>query len=1166
MQNAFYGPPFFQRQTVIKAMRIMNFTAILLLAICLQVSATGHSQSITLHVKNAPLDEVFRKIKKQTGYTFVYTETMLKESKAINLEIKNTSLPEALAICFTDQPFTYVIIDKTVILQPKEENQKNINRTSDLPPPVEIRGRVVDKGGNPLQGASVLVAGTKNGTTTNSDGRFTLSVPNGKNIILEISSVGYQTKMVNVDNQGEINVTLEENVAGLNDVVVVGYGTQKKANLTGAVASISSEALENKPLPNVGEVLRGVSPNLNINLGAYGAEPGASLGFNIRGVGSISGNSAPLILVDGVEMDINTLDPGTIESVSVLKDASASAIYGSRAPFGVVLITTKKGKKNEGVVIQYNNNLVFGQSIGIPHMENSLIFATVYNQAAVNAGSPPQYPDEQMERIRGFIEGTYTTEYDPNKPTASVFDGRRIGNASYDWPHILFKDHKFDQRHNIAVSGGSDKSQYYVSLGYFNQDGFYGVGYDDYKRYDVLANLSTQATKWLKFNLSSKYSNTSTDYPIGITTVERRYIGNSLFSFGPIQPRYNINGSEANPLMRYLEGSGRDKTNINNLLVTAGAEIEPVKGWKTNFSYNYSIAETNEGKVSLPVMVELGNGKFGNIGKPNSAYESTLSHSPYSLANVVTSYERKLGNHYLKLLAGYEQEKKSFTSLYGRKESLISESVPSITTALGAATLKDSKYEWATQGVFGRFNYNYKEKYLLEFSARYNGSSRFAPDSRWGFFPSASAGYQISRENFWDAIEPYINQLKIRGSYGSLGNQNVANYLYIPTVTVNPETPWIINSARPPYALTPNILSENLTWETITMANIGIDASFLRNRLSLTLDVFDRKTTNMFGPQATLPYTLGTGTPTANNASLSTKGFELILNWNDRIGSDFSYNAQISIGDNKSKILKYRNESGFIDDWYNGKEVGEIWGFVTDGLIQTPDEKIPDQTALYPNWGPGDMKYIDLNGDGRITEGVRTLADHGDLKVIGNSTPRYNIGIAAGFNWKGLDFNMNWSGSLQQDYLPGFGVNTFWGLTNSWANSAVFTGAPVLDYWRPADETNILGPNTDAYFPKPYFSNETLKNREPQTRYILNAAYLRLRNIQLGYTLPANISQKAAIRRARIFVSGGNLVTIKSLPKDVDPEQTIVGEEGYNNNGSFYPMSATLTVGVNLTF
>ncbi len=1145
----------------------MKLTTALILLNFLQVSATGFTQNVTLSMRNAPLEKVFKEIQKQTGYHFLYTYELLEQAGKVDVKVKDVTLPDALQLCLESTPLTYSIIENTVVIKKREMNKIPENfLQNEIPLVHNVSGRVTDEKGIPLQGVSVLVKGTQVGTSTDVNGVFKIAIPDNASYILVFSFVGMDTKEVSVKDRTNVQVIMNPVTAALTDVVVVGYGTQKKANLTGAVSSISSEVLENKPLPNVGEVLRGVSPNLNINLGAYGAEPGASLSFNIRGLGSISGNSAPLILVDGVEMNINNLDPGTIESISVLKDASASAIYGSRAPFGVVLITTKKGKKNEGVQIQYNNNMIVGKSIGIPHMENSLVFATVYNQAAINAGSPPQYPNEQMERIKGFMEGTYKTEFDPANPTTSVFTGRRIGNGNWDWPHILFKDYKFDQRHNVAVSGGGDKSQYYVSLGYFDQNGFYGYGYDDYKRYDLLANLSTQVSKWLKFNLSTKYANTHTDYPIGITTVERRYIGNSLFSFGPIQPRYNPDGSEANPLVRYLESSGRDKTAVNDLLVSIGGEMEPIKGWKTSLSYNYNITEMNEGKVSLPVMVALGNGTLGNIGKPNSAFESTLSHSPYSLANLVTSYERGLGDHYVKVLAGYEQEQRVFTSLYGRKENLISEAVPSISTALGVSTLTDSRYDWATQGIFGRINYNFKEKYLLELSARYNGSSRFEPDSRWGFFPSASAGYQISKESFWQAIEPYINHLKIRGSYGSLGNQNVANYLYIPTIGVNPETAWIIGNARPPYALTPSIISDNLTWETITMTNIGIDAGFLDNRLGLTFDVYNRKTTDMFGPQATLPYTLGTGTPTANNASLSTKGFELILNWQDRIGSDFSYNAQVSIGDSRSKILQYRNESGFIDNWYNGKEVGEIWGFITDGIIQTTDEKMPDQTALYPKWGPGDMKYVDINGDTKITEGNRTLTDHGDLRIIGNTTPRYNIGIAAGFNWKKFDFNMNWSGSLKQDYLPGFGVNTFWGLTNSWANSAVFKGAPVLDYWRPADESNILGSNTNAYFPKPYFSNETLKNRQPQSKYVLNAAYLRLRNIQVGYTLSENVSRKVAVQKARIFISSGNLITIKNLPKDVDPEQTIIGEEGYNNNGSFYPMATTFTVGVNLTF
>lgn len=1150
-------------------LRIMRLTVLLLLTTVLHVAAKGYSQKVTIREDNISLEQLFEKLKVQTGYKFFYADEVLARASPVKVNVVNGDLKEVLDSTLKGQRLEYTISERTVIVRKQRgvrERETNIHQSPITEPPAEVHGKVVDALGQPLQNVSVVISGSAVGVVTSADGSFSLTVPEGKTVVLEVSSVGYQTRRINLGKQTNLTITLETATTDLSDIVVVGYGTQKKANLTGAVASISGDALENKPLPNVGEVLRGASPNLNITLGAYGAEPGSTLGFNIRGTGSISGNSAPLILVDGVEMDINNLDPGTIESISVLKDASSSAIYGSRAPFGVILITTKKGKKGDRVSIQYNNNLILGKSIGIPHMENSLIFATVYNQAAMNAGSPPQYPDEQMERIKGWLAGTYKTEYDPDRPTASVFEGRRIGNASYDWPHILFKDYKFDQRHNIAVSGGTSRSQYYISLGYFDQDGFYGVGYDEYKRYDLLTNLSTQATPWLKFNLSTKYANTHTDYPIGITTVERRYIGNSLFSFGPIQPRYNINGSEANPLIRYLEGSGRDKTSANDLLASLGVEIEPVRGWKTNISYNYNITEANQGKVSIPVWVELGNGKLGNIGKPNSAFEATLSRSAYSLANLVTSYERSLGGHYFKVLLGYEQEEKAFTSLYGRKESLISESVPAINTALGASTLSDARSDWATQGIFGRLNYNYKEKYLLEVSARYNGSSRFDPDSRWGFFPSASVGYQISNEDFWQSVESVINRLKLRASYGSLGNQNVANYLYIPTINVLPETPWIIGAARPPYATTPSIISENLTWETITMANFGVDATFLDNRLGLVFDVYNRKTTDMFGPQTTLPYTLGTGTPTANNASLTTKGFELILDWHDRIGSEFSYNAQLSLGDSKSKILQYRNESGFIDNWYNGKNIGEIWGFVTDRIIQNADEKIPDQSALYPNWGPGDIAYVDLTGDGKVTEGTRTLNDHGDLIIIGNSTPRYNIGIAAGFNYRGLDFTMNWSGNLKRDYLPGYTVNTFWGLTNSWANSAVFKGSPVLDYWRPGDETNILGPNTNAYFPKPYFSNETLKNRKAQSKYVLNAAFFRLRNIQLGYTLPKNISQKVALQKARIFISGGNLITIKRLPKDIDPEQTIVGEKGYNNNGSFYPMSASLTMGVNLTF
>jgi TonB-linked SusC/RagA family outer membrane protein len=1029
---------------------------------------------------------------------------------------------------------------------------------------ITVAGKVTDANGQSLPGVNVLVKGTSIGTVTDVNGSYTINVPN-ENSVLVFSFIGYISQEISVNGRTEINVNMAEDVQNLEEVVVVGYGTQKKMNLTGSVESISGEELANRPLPNVGAALSGLSPNLNINLsGGLGGEPGATRSWNIRGMGSINGNTSPLILVDGVEMDINNLDPQNIESVSVLKDASASAIYGARAPFGVVLITTKNGSKDGGVSIQYNTNLAIGTKMGLPHMEDALVYATAYNQASINAGSPPFFSDEHVERIKGFMDGSFPYEYDPENPPNSIWAGRRVGNANYDYTHILLKKYKYDLKHNINVSGGSDKTQYYVSLGFFDEDGFYAYGYDDYKRYDILANLNTEVTDWLRFGLSTKYANSTTDFPMGITTVDRDYfIDKSMFFFAPNTPMYNIDGTIANPLVRYLESSGRRKTTENDLLLSLKAELEPVKGWKTNISYNYNIGTTTGEANPKPIWVDLGIGGLGNVGKALASYESSFTHSPYSLFNVRTSYENTFGDHYFKLMTGYEQEEKFYSRLSATASNLITEEIPSIVTALGAATVEDNKWDWATQGIFGRFNYNFKQKYLLEFSARYNGSSRFPAETRWGFFPSASAGYVLSQESFWSPLEQYINSFKLRASYGELGNQNVSNYLYIPSVGVRSEAPWIIGGERPPYvAGAPALISDGLTWETITTANFGIDAGFLENRLELNLDLFNRKTTNMFGPQETLPYPLGASTPRANNASLETKGFELVFRWRDRLSNDFSYNAQVSLGDNKSTILEYRNENGLINTWYEGKEVGEIWGFVSDGLIQKEEEEMPDQSALHPNWGPGDMKYKDITGDGEITRGAQTLDDHGDLKIIGNSSPRYNIGLTGGFTWKGFDFYMQWYGVAKRDYSPSQSSNTFWGLRNFWGNSAILKETPALDYWRPADETNIFGPNTNSYLPKPYFSSETFKNSQTQTKYLLNAGYFRLRNLQIGYSIPSELSRRVFIQKARIYVSGGNLITLKSLPKAIDPEHVFTSY----STGAIYPTARTFSVGLNVTF
>ena len=1031
-----------------------------------------------------------------------------------------------------------------------------------------VVGTITDGNGNNMPGVSVVVRGTTLGTLTDAAGKYSIAgVP--QDAMLVYSFIGMATQEISVNGRSLIDVVMVEEAVGLDEVVVIGYGTQKKVNLTGSVDAVSGEKLQNRAATKVADLIKGTSPNLQINMDMHGGEPGAESSLNIRGMGSIQGNAAPLVLVDGVEMNLSNVDPESIESFSVLKDASASAIYGSRAPFGVILITTKSGAKNQRIRIQYNTNQTLNTPVRYPSFVDAQTWVTAYNQANINAGLAPVYSAEQIDRITRYMEGTFQYEYDPDKPISNIWAGRREGNANYDWPQMMIKDFSHSQKHNINVSGGDEKTQYYVSGGFIEQEGLYTYGNDSYSRYNFLTNFTSQITDWLSFKSSIKYANGNAEHPDGYTTVGREHLFIAFIQFAPMMPMYNVNGTIQSPFVNLMQKGGRQNIETNDFFITVSSEIEPIKGWKTNLSYNHNIIADRTTDNPHPVWVELGNGAFGNIGKPEAMYYSDFSQTKYSLFNAVTSYEKSLSNHYFKILGGFEQELRFYSGLNSTGTQLITEAVPSLSTSLGDKTVTDAIWHWATEGFFGRFNYNFREKYLLELSARYNGSSRFAKESRWGLFPSASVGYNISKENFWEGFKPYVNTLKIRGSYGSLGNQNVNNYLYLSRIPVYNELNWILDGQRPPYSTVPGLISDDLTWETITTLNIGADASFLKQRMEFVFDWYNRITTDMLGPSETLPYLLGASTPTRNNAELSTRGFEMVLKWKDRLSSGFSYNAQISVGDNKSKILKYKNDKGLISTWYNGKDVGEIWGYVTDGLIQEAGEEMPDQSYLYATWGPGDMKYKDLNGDGKINPGTSTLDDHGDLKVIGNTTPRYNIGLGAGFEWKGFDFNMLWHGVGKRDYYPDANSMIFWGLNNGWGASSLMKDSWSLDYWRPADETNMLGPNTDAYFPKPYFTAQLNKNRQVQSRYVLNAAFMRLKNLQIGYSIPKRLVNKITLQQARIYISGENLLVLTKLPKNHDPETSIASSPengGYNSAGVIYPISTSLSLGVNLTF
>jgi len=1154
----------------IKYLIFMKLVIVFVLVGIVNVNANVLAQTITLSKKNMPIETIFKEVKKQTHYNLICDISIIRETSHIDVDVKNKPLDEFLDEILSKRNLTYVVNDKTIVV--RKVHRASHNATPPVLTPVlqrrEISGKVSDETGAALSGVTVQVKGDQRGATTNEDGIYRITIDDN-NATLVFSLLGYGVEERPVASDAQINVVLKATVSDLEEVVVVGYGTQKKGNLTGSVDVVSGERLSNRPANTVADLIKGVSPNLNISMNMRGGEPGSVSGWNLRGMASISGGGAPLILVDGVEMNITNVDPESIESISVLKDASASAIYGSRAPFGVILITTKQGKRDGTVNIQYSDNLSFNTPIRLPSQVDSYTWATVYNQAQSNAGLAALYSDEQVERIKGYIDGTFPYEYDPENPIDNIWAGRRNGNANNDWARLLLRDNAFNQKHNLNVSGGNEKNQYYISGGYIEQNGVYRWGNDSYQRYNFMTNFNSAVTPWLTFKSSVKYAAGKTDRPMGETTVGREHTFREMLFFAPMMPFHNINGTVQSPLVRLLQGSGRDVGHISDFFLTLGGELEPVKGWKTNFSYNYNNRGGRATSNPRPIDVELGTGEFGNIGKPEASYNTSFSQDIYTLINGTSAYEHTFNGHYFKALVGYEQEYRYTTGLNATATGLVSDDIVSRSTALGGVTVDDNIVHTATQGYFGRLNYNYNEKYLVEFSARYNGSSRFAPGKRWGFFPSASVGYNISKEHFWEPVSSYVNDLKFRASYGSLGNQNVANYLYLPTMGTGSELNWIIDGERPGYVNVPGLLSDNLTWETITTLNIGLDARLLRNRLSVTFDWYNRVTTDMMGPTITLPYLLGASTPRANNAELTTKGYELIVGWEDSPSSSFSYNVSVSLGDNRSKILKYFNEKGTITTWYEGKRVGELWGYISDGLIQTEGESMPDQSFFHSLWGPGDMKYRDVNGDGAVNPGQSTLTDHGDLVVIGNDQPRYNIGINGGVQWKQFDFSMFWQGIGKRDYSPDQISAVFWGTVAAWGNSGIFKDSYNLDYWRPADETNILGPNTDAFLPKPYFTAETNKNRYPQNRYVLNASYLRLKNLQVGYTLPGDFLKRYSISNVRVYLSGENLLTITKLPKVFDPETIFASDtrySGYITSGAIYPIQRSLSFGLNVTF
>ena len=1029
-------------------------------------------------------------------------------------------------------------------------------------------GVVVDEEGLPVIGAAVLVKGTLKGTSTDVDGRFTL--PQAKpGDVLEVSSVGYLTKEV-VWNGQPMNIILSEDKLSIEESVVVGYGVQKKVNVTGAVSMVESDVFESRPVQTVSQALQGQIPGLNFNVTNGGGELNQNMSFNVRGTGTIGDGSTakPLVLIDGIEGDMNTINPNDIESISVLKDAASSSIYGARAAFGVILITTKSGKAGK-THVSYTGNLLFNSAVHLPEMMRSDKFAQYWNRARINDGTSAYFTPEVIQRIDDYLAGRIT------EGTTVQANGRwgtyAVGNANTDWFRVFYGDNVPSHNHNISVSGGNDRINYRVSGSFMNQNGLLQMGSDTMNRFTVDSKISAKITDWARLDYTNKFVREDYNRPTYLTYQSRLFMHNIARRW-PNIPVYDPNG-HLMPSMETIamKEGGEQFTQKNYYTNQLALVLEPIKNWRINLEGNMRTYTNRDHQAFIPIQAYDGNNQpyyiewdagVGSIPAGLSRIYEYRYTQDYFTTNLYSDYNWTIGGvHNFHVLGGFNAELTKYDEMSGRGDTLVDFSVPYLSQTTANPIVSGGREHNAVAGFFGRFNYNYMDKYMLELNGRYDGSSRFIEDKRWAFFPSVSVGWNIAKEPFFGSLANDISTLKLRASYGRLGNTNTNSwYPFYQTMPVSTGAGvWLIDNAKPNIASMPGILSTSMTWETIETWDAGIDITAWSGRFNLMFDYFLRNTLNMVGPAPELPAALGTSVPKVNNADMKSHGWELEVSWRDQIGKDFSYGIRAVVSDAIQEITRYPNKTNSLSTYYVGRKIGEIWGYQADKLASSQAEMDEWLQSNRPSWGSGwsagDLMYKDINGDGKVNQGSNTLDDHGDKSIIGNNTPRYNFGITLDAAWKGIDFRAYFQGVGKRDYWCS-GPYMF-GTSGGMWQSAAFV--EHWDFWRP--EGDELGANLDAYYPRPTFNGNS-KNQETSTRYLQNAAYIRLKNIQIGYTLPRKWTEKAGMSSVRIYTSGENLFTLTKMTKIFDPE-TLSGDWG---NGKVYPLLKTYSFGININF
>jgi TonB-linked SusC/RagA family outer membrane protein len=1083
-------------------------------------TAVSSFAQVTLNVQNKPIRQIIKVIEKNTQYRFLYSDDFAALNKTASLNVRNVTIDAALKALFDKNGISWNQKDNNLI----ELAPANSVETQVAGSPHSVSGKVTDISNQPVPGASVMIKGTSTGTITDSNGNYTFNNLRGTTT-LKFSFVGMKTQEIQVANQTRINVVLADESIGLQEVVAVGYGTQKKINLTGSVSSVSAQDFANRPSTNITNALEGKMPGVTIT--TTNGQPGRDGGtITVRGIGTGLGgspaSSGPMVIVDGIVASMGEVNQNDIETISVLKDAASAAIYGARASNGVILITTKKGQKGH---LQFTYNVYGGlQSItSKPDFLPSWQQASLYNQALTNEGSKAKWTDADIQSFK---------------------DGTDFLHPNTDWLSLFYSRPGYQQSHTFSVNGGDDKSQYMFSIGYFDQQG--NVAKTDYKKYNARFNLNSQLNKFIGANAGLSFLYAPFTEPVSTYATSFSQIIRQINRISNTVPYIYPNGAygyvaDGSP-MAWLNSASLNQSQNYTITGNFGLDLSPVKDLHVKPSLGYRLT-MNQGQQYVSDIQYYSGGSEGTALTPTkyqgpNNLTNSSDKNAYTILQVLANYEKNIAQHHIKILGGASQEYSRYNYMSAYRQGFLNNAIDQINAA-PADGQKATGYanEWTLQSIFGRVNYDYAEKYLIEANVRSDGSSRFASGKRWGTFPSVSLGWVVSKENFFKQFSNIVNVFKVRASWGKLGNQQISNYPTVPVISPGQVYSFnqnLVSGLAPKSGANPNI-----QWEATETKGLGIDAAFLNNRLNLSADYFVKNTSNilMVLPIAS-PYALSA--PYQNAGAMSNKGIEINVGYKQKLG-DFTFDLSGNVAYIKNTVTDLKGTGPVIsgDTFYDvNYPFRSLYGFKCLGIYQNTDDLTKYPAKLNSKVGLGDLIYKDQNGDGKI--------DSNDKVFLGTYYPKYNFGFTANGSWKDLSLTLFFQGVA--------GVKTDGaGLIGLVGPDVQKPTSVFLDAW--------TSTNHSTTFPRlwyRYTQNDPSVN--PSSFWMKNSSYLRLKNVTLSYNLPKTWVSKVGLTSAKIFYSGQNVLTFTKFYKWIDPE---VGATGSLYS---YPQVMVNSIGLNVTF